>query len=224
MAFINTGPHVIGSAGDLGIIFSAIEVDALDFNKAAVALNELAGYVSEATPPLKAAKKIARDDMKERFDTEIRPDGDKWFALDPDYARRKQHDVGFEHPILTRSRDLREAATDEGAWSVSGESIFFSTGSLPEYWRVHQEGSSDFGAIFHASANPAGEIGEQGGQNIPRRPFIGLSAEAEAEILEVFDIWFSEGIELARKRYAISSVGVLQTRTALGQFGPRATI
>lgn len=209
----------IGSAGDLGIEFGAIEIDLLNFDEAAVRLNTLAGYISAVDIPMRGAKRIAMDDMKQRFDDEVSPDGAKWFALDPDYAARKQHEVGFEHPILTRERELRDAATSEEAWSVTGESLFFNTSVLPEYWRVHQEGSIGFGAKFHASANIAGEADVEGEQNIPPRPYIGLSAEAEAKIFTLFDVWFSEGIEMATKRFAISSVGTLQARSPRGGFG-----
>lgn len=218
MAFFQ--PSMIGAAGDVGVEFSSIEVDALNFDEAAVRLNVLAGYISEVDQPLRAAKRIAKQDMEERFDTEIAPDGSKWFALDADYAARKQHEVGFEHPILTRDTPLRKAATKESAWSVAGDSLFFDTSGLPEYWRTHQEGSPDFGAKFHSVANVEGEVDVPGAQNIPPRPFIGLSAEAEAKILTLFDIWFSEGIEMSTRRFAVSSVGVLQARTGRG-FGPR---
>lgn len=202
--------------------FNAIEVDALSFEAASVALSELATYVDNVDLPLRGVKRIAREDMKERFDTETAPDGNKWFALDPHYAERKEAEVGFEHPILTREKDLRNKATEAGAWSISGESVWFSTSGLPEYWRVHQLGSEDFGTVFHASANPTGESNLEGGiQNIPPRPFIGLSAEAEGKILELFDIWFSNGLAEASKSFAVSSVGTLHVRTPRGQFGER---
>lgn len=215
-------PTPFGAPTELVGEFSAIEVDALSFEAASIALSNLATYIDNVDLPLRGAKKIGRDDMKERFDTETAPDGTTWFALDPDYAERKVRKKGFEHPILTYSKALRRAATSEAAWSVSGESLWFSTSTLPDYWRVHQEGSSDFGVTFH-------QVGEdnvllrtsEGGQNLPPRPFIGLSAEAEGKILELFDIWFSNGLAEATSSYFISSAGTLHFKTPLGRIGER---
>lgn len=203
--------------------FAAFEVDALSFENASVALYELSLYVENIDLPLRGAKRIAREDMKDRFESEEAPDGTKWFELDPEYSERKEQAVGFEHPILTRESHLKKAATSEEAWSISGESLFFNTSSLPEYWRVHQEGSEGFGVTFAKilDKNVLVRSSPEGDQNIPPRPFIGLSAEAEAKILELFDIWFSEGLEQASKRFAISSVGTLHARTPQGRFGER---
>lgn len=213
-----------GSPAELVGNFSRIEIDAIDFDKAAIALNELAVYITRTQIPLRGAQRIAMEDMRKRFDTEIGPDGRPWTSLDPDYAARKAYDMGFEHPILTRDRTLRDAASSAKAWSVSGDSLFFSTSNLPDYWRVHQQGSPDFGAVFHSGkAEETGHLDSSAGtknQNIPPRPFIGLSDEAERRILELFDIWFSAGIDQATKNFAISSHGILQARTPRG-FGER---
>jgi phage gpG-like protein len=208
MSNINVYPDVeIGE-------FHRIEIEALDFDKAAVALNELALYMEDVQLPLRGAARIAQDDMKARFDTEIGPDGAKWTALDIDYAKRKEHDKGFEHPILTYDRDLRDAATSSKAFTVSADSIWYNTDVFADipYWRVQQEGSAEI-----AFDSPEGAAF----QNIPARPFIGLSKEAESRILELFDIWFSNGIEKAASSYAISSSGILQERTSTGRLGPK---
>lgn len=219
MAFV---PVQFGSPSQVVGEFSAIEVDALSFEQASIALSQLAAYVDNVDLPLRAVKRIAQEDMKERFETETAPDGSKWFELSPSYAEKKEAAVGFAHPILTREGDLKEAATSEGAWSVSGESVWFSTADLPEYWAVHQFGSSDFGATYHATANPEGESSFTGGeQNIPPRPFIGLSEKGEDRVLELFDIWFSNGLAKATRSFAVSSVGTLHVRTSLGRFGER---
>lgn len=199
-----------------------IEVDTVDFERAAIAIAELANYVDNVELPLRAVVKIARDDIKERFEKENDPEGDGWFELSPGYAERKQKEVGFEHPILQREGELYKKATDGSNWSVSGESVWYSTANLPDYWAVHQFGSADFGAQFHATANPKGETSLEGGaQNIPPRAFIGLSKKAEAKVLDLFDIWFSNGLERATKDFLISSHGALHVRTPLGRIGER---
>ena len=149
-----------------------IEIEAVNFREAQIAIAELAAYVDNLEIPLRAVARIAKDDIEERFEKENDPDGDGWFELSPGYAERKQREVGFEHPILQREGDLKKKATDKGNWSVSGDSVWYSTANLPDYCAVHQFGSADFGATFHATANPRGESNLEGGmQNIPPRPF-----------------------------------------------------
>jgi phage gpG-like protein len=200
--------------------FNAVEVQLLNFDEAAVELTSLARYIEHAELPLRAVKRIARDDIRERFETETDPDGDGWFDLEPSYAKRKQHEKGFEHPILTRDGELKRKATADSAFVVGGDTLFYDTSELPEYWRVHQEGSVDFGASFHASANPdPNSPTVEGQQNIPPRPYIGMSVKAEAKALELFDIWFSEGIEMATRKFHVGSSGVLHQRIG-GRIGP----
>jgi phage gpG-like protein len=211
-----------GAVDELVGSFAALEIDDLSFEEAAVRLNELALYIDNVDLPLRGAKRIARDDMKDRFESETAPDGTRWFELDPTYSERKERAVGSK-PILTREGALKKAATSEEAWSISGESLFFNTSSLPEYWRVHQQGSEGFGVTFVKIIEHTELVRtpSEGDQNIPPRPFIGLSSEAEGKILELFDIWFSEGLAQASKKFAISSVGTLHARTPQGRFGER---
>lgn len=213
-----------GTVDELVGEFGAIEVDALSFEAASVALYELSLYIENVEIPLRGVKKIVRDDMKDRFDSETAPNGSPWFALDPEYAKKKQAYFGFEHPILTgKTKELRTRATDEAAFSISGESLFYNTSELPDYWRVHQEGSEGFGATFVqiGEENVLMRTPGEGDQNIPPRPYIGLSDEAEAKILELFDIWFSAGLEQASKQFMVSSVGTLHARTPQGRIGER---
>jgi phage gpG-like protein len=208
-----------------------IVIEDISFAEAEIGIMELAGYIENTAAPMLAAQKIARDDMAKRFETETDPSNTKWLALDPDYAKRKEHEVGFEHPILTgKSRDLRTEAIKESAWVISGESLFFSTDGLPLYWRIHQEGSSDYGAHYHKATHEGnlsieeikklGFAGE-GDQNIPPRPFIGLSKEAQEKILNTFDLWFGLGVEKASRGFKVSSRGTLQEAGPKGQFGPK---
>jgi phage gpG-like protein len=212
--------------------FDRIEIDALDFDKAAVALNELANYIEQVGPPLEAAKKIAIRDMKMRFQTETDPDGTKWFELDPVYAKRKEHEAPG-HNILSwglGDRDLEGEATEEARFSISGESIFYNTDNLPPYWRVHQQGSEGFGVVTHKWIHPS--TGEEvavhsressHGQNIPPRPYIGIGEEAELEIIDSFDLWFSKGIEEAGRGFKFSSSGTIFA-TVQGRFAGKAVI
>jgi len=174
------------------------DIDASDFDAAAKVLFEMADFIEDVAVPLTVVKEIARRDMAERFETEIAPNGRAWAALNPDYETWKQEEHG-DLPILTLTGDLRNKATSEGAWSVSGDSVWFSTASLPIYWSAHQYGVQDWS--FTPESGPrTGEYIELFGKLTPR-PFIGLSEEAENEILAYMDGWFEFGISEGVRHY-----------------------
>lgn len=212
---------------DISLIFDASDFDALEET-----VEDLAAYIRRWGPALELAKRVAIRDMKKRFKTQTAPDGMEWAELDPDYAKRKVKAVGFTHPILTAEGTLKEAATSDDAFdvNVTTGTVSFDTSGLPDYWAVHEFGSEDFGMFFHPSFPLSGlpgkastEFSGEAGQNVPPRPFIGLSQEASTEVFESIDAWFSVGVEQARRQYGISSQGTLQHRTR-GRFGPKVII
>lgn len=195
--------------------------DMSDFEVAADVLFQLAQYIERTEVPMQAAKRIAQEDMSKRFETETDPEGNKWQDLNIRYAdwKEKKH-PGL--PILTlfrkgRSEALRTKATKDSAFSVSHDSVFFSTSDLPIYWRKHQFGHSGSTVSYFDKKHKEQSftVGE-----VPARPFIGLSVEAEEKITEIFDLWLGAGSEEAQKKYAISSHGILQHRIR-GRFGPK---
>lgn len=218
MPIISHTPTVFGPYGtDVGM-FNAVRLDLLNFDEGAIRLTQLALYLESEEIPLRAVARIARDDMEKRFQDEEDPDHDGWFELLPDYAERKEREVGSK-PILEHggrgSQHLKKKALKLSNFIVAGDSVVYDTSELPEYWRVHQEGSSDFGSVFHAKANTdpnADSSVGKGYQNIPPRPFIGMSKEAEAESMELFDLWFSNGIGMATKSFGVHTSGKLMHR------------
>jgi len=200
-------------------------IDASDFDKAAGVLFELSEYLGNTIVPMEAAREVAIHDMHERFDTETEPSGYKWFTLTDLYAKRR----GAEHPILddtgTKIKKkygyppgtLRKEATKTSNFGVNSESLWYDTGGLPPYWAVHQYGSEDmkghavvpaFGFVKGKGVVQTGERaaysnrpGGLGGQGIPPRPFIGLSEDAEDEIIAIFDRWMDFGIDFVEKEY-----------------------
>jgi phage gpG-like protein len=201
-----------------------IYFDASDYQHLELELRDLAGYIEAVAPPMRAAKAIARNDMKERFRTQTEPGGKEWKKLSPDYAMRKAKKYPGR-PILTLKTPLRRAATSEAAWSISGESLFFNTAILPRYWRIHQKGSEGYAEFFSHDDDDMRPFREKedGNKeaNIPPRPFIGLSVEASSEIFWTFDTWFEKGVNKVERNMGISGSGTLQTRNKLGQFGPK---
>lgn len=198
---------------------SAPFIDARDFDAAAVALFEMADWIEDTDTPLQQAKQIAIQDMADRFDNQVDPLGRPWEKLDRAYAKEKQLAVGFVDPILTRSTDLREAAIDQTAWFIEGDSIMFSTADLPDYWKFHQQEGGRLpktksftttrmkvgrfkGQVVKNPNDPSGlfprkETVEYEEHGMPQRAFIGLSVEAQAEIEFMVDQWLNAGFTKA---------------------------
>jgi hypothetical protein len=170
---------------------SSTTFDTSDLDAGAISIYNFAEYIADAEV-MHDAKRIAMDDMENRFNNEIDPSGVRWAPLSKDYAISKAEDGYPIHPILTRTHALRDAATDESAWSVSGESVWFHTGGLPKYWSAHEDGR-DFKAVY---ANIDGDqvyAGKHSG--LPKRQFIGLSAGAREEINALVGAWIAAGMQ-----------------------------
>lgn len=228
-ASILRGEKQLGTFGALG---GMMRIDAVPApERVAFGLLKLAGYVENTELPMLAAKRIAQTDMQKHFDEDTDPEGNKWTALDPDYQVKKAKMGGDPNNILTLEGDLERKAVSDAAWLNTGDTLWFSTAALPPYWDVHQSGSDEndlagYGDLVRGrirrkerladdpgSAHDSLGIGR--GQATPARPFIGLSAEAAAQIVELFDLWFDEGITLY-----VGKTGFVQQRVG-GRFGPR---
>ncbi|WP_257325611.1 phage virion morphogenesis protein [Pseudoalteromonas rhizosphaerae] len=99
---------------------------------------------------------------RDHFDEQRSPDGDPWQSLSPDYAKSKKKN---KDKILRLNDILR----DTFAYNVGDESLEFGTNM--EYAAMHQfGGTSDM--IPRLAA-------------IPARPFLGLSADDEIEVIEI---------------------------------------
>lgn len=198
----------------------------------AQALVNVANYYENMQPPLRASKAIGQADMHDHFDSNRGPNGETWVELDEEYKVKKAGMGGDPNDPLTLTGALEDAAAGDGAWFVDTNNVFFNTGALPEYGMFHEEGTGGGGAMAGLAASGrrsyaavGKEAGEKGGphasqdigrgKGLPRRPFIGLSAEAELQIFEVFDLWFAAGASIA-----ISGKGIVQERIG-GRFGSR---
>lgn len=195
-------------------------------------LERVAGNLERLGPPLAASARILADDTQQRFDTETDPDGNAWIPLDEEYLANKLS-LGYPPDILHRTGDLETAATNIKAFRIVNDSVFFETSGLPPYGLTHQVGSGDAGdvgaAALHrfragddeeyrrAEGGPHSSQGIGRGNALPRRPFIGMSEEAEGKIWEVFDLWFADATNIAIH----PTTGVVQERSPSGRFGPK---
>jgi hypothetical protein len=175
---------------------SSFTYDTSDLDRAAIAIHRFANYIDDEEV-LQGAKRIAMDDMKRRFETELDPTGARWQELSHDYQIEKAESGYQVHPILSRtyhdgnSESLRSAATSEEAWSVSGESVWFHTGGLPPYWEAHETGRQ---WTPHWAKIGDKEVGADASGGMPQRRFIGLSDEAREEIVALTGAWLEAGL------------------------------
>jgi phage gpG-like protein len=146
--------------------------------------------------PLTQARRVLRDDIVERFDTETDPEGNKWEQWAESYRdRAEKENIGKlrKEPEYHTSDgpQLYDAISDLSSYSISslpgrvsssavgGGDIALIGANLPDYWIVHQEGQS-ISAVTHT--------GDSYTIRIPARPFLGTSEEAEAMVYEIFDM------------------------------------
>lgn len=113
---------------------------------------------------------------KERFATNLAPDGASWAPLNPAYA-----EIRTPKPILVQSGTLRDSIHAEVGTS------FVRVGSSMIYAGVHQRGAvirvkSARSLDFVLGAPPF--LVRVKSVRIPARPYLGISAEDEAAIIE----------------------------------------
>ena len=182
----------------------------------AVEVMRIAGYLENFIPPLTASRAIAQADMENHFATESGPDGEAWAQLAEETVRKR----GSAHPILQDSGELHAAAVSPSGFQIAGDALFIDTSNYPYYWAFHQTGTSGAPGMaeFIARARQAGLTVDEGalGGGMPARPFVGISEDAELQIVEVFDAWFAGAIA----GFYEHPGGTIQTRLPSGQFGP----
>lgn len=137
---------------------------------------------------------------KERFKTATAPDGKPWEENSETALKNhlRKYKSSFKRGKLTKSGQKRA----DNKRLLVGESKQLSTlifyeaeryavavGSPVEYSAVHQFGAKrgEFGQTKHGVPLPF--------NNIPARPFLGLSAEDKKEILHLIDEYYTDIIE-----------------------------
>lgn len=126
--------------------------------------------------PLAAAAGAIRHDIRERFETETDPWGQRWDDWSKSYTP-----VAMSYPnegILRQSGDLFRAAISTQATIVSDDTIFYETGRLPHYGLAHEQGIPD-------REHP-----------LPQRAFLGISEESAAVIFGIFEEWFEDIVRI----------------------------
>lgn len=186
-----------------------------------------AGRIEDRSQPLLLSERVAIADMRERFETETDPDGNAWVPWAASYMPKAMStNMGG---ILHRFGALQAGATDPGAYSITNDSLFFSTAGMPEYWIYHQTGadrnvdsdSAGFAETIRGQNFRQGGTGERldlrktGVNLLPARPFVGPSFEAQLQMMEIFDQWFGG---IVNETFSRGSKVVAVKRGAGGRF------
>jgi len=147
------------------------------------ALDRLAALLDDLTPVMRQIGQYLVDSTRERFPTGTAPDGSRWASKSPTtlarYGARRSNRVD-PRPLYGPSRALStQIFAESGRDSVA-------VGSNRIYAAVMQFGAARgaFGQTRRGAPIPWGPI--------PARPFLGLSAEDEAEILEITADWIAD--------------------------------
>jgi phage gpG-like protein len=144
--------------------------------------------------PIAAAGGAIRSDIRERFDTETDPWGQRWEDWSKSYTP-----VAMAYPnegILKQSGDLYRAAISTNATIVTDDTVFYETGRLPHYGLAHEEGLPD-------RERP-----------LPQRAFLGLSPESTTMIYGIFEEWFNDIVRM------YPTPGGVKTRHSFRAVGP----
>lgn len=148
---------------------------AVDSSQLGELLAKLADRLGDLRTPLEDIREYLHQSTDERFRQQVGPDGSPWAPLAPSTLARKKGPR-----TLRESGDLQDTLRGQ----VQGDELLFGTDR--PYGAVHQFGqkAGASGRNRHGSSIPWGDI--------PARPYLGLSAEDETEVLAIIEDWLLE--------------------------------
>jgi phage gpG-like protein len=188
-------------------------------------LASLADELDDFIPPMTAAATVAEQNMEQRFKTGTDPTGRAWDDWSEGYRARSEHTKVFpDRASLQRSDYLKETATDQSAFIVTRQGLFFDASGLPEYWAWNNfgaarkpkgmsagEAESEVRRLIPAFMNAHQSRGQMASPRkaaqeaykqvmniLPARPFVGLSIIAQNKIIAIFELWFNDEVTIAR--------------------------
>ncbi|TYO91431.1 phage virion morphogenesis protein [Oceanicella actignis] len=142
-------------------------------------LQRLSGRLDDMRPVMAEIGEALREASMEAFADQSSPEGAAWRPLSPVTIARRR---GTAHRILQDSGVLRQSITRD----VDGPRSVV-VGSRVEYAATHQFGARKgaYGRTSRGAPIPWGDI--------PARPFLGVSEEARAEVLDAVAQWLEDG-------------------------------
>jgi len=143
----------------------------IEFDDRAItaALSNLAAAGRDLSPALRDIGEYMLNATKERFAAGEAPDGTPWAENKPSTLAKKKGDK----PLIGESKRL----SNEISYALTGEGV--EIGTSLEYAAVQQFGADqgEFGNTSRGAPIPWGDI--------PARPFLGINADDEHEILAI---------------------------------------
>ncbi len=151
-----------------------------DDTQVQAALNRLLHAGRDMSPAMRVIAGHLKAGAQKAFLTETAPDGTKWPGLSDTTKKRRQKSGHTPIKILQQSGDLAGSITaDSDATSaVAGTNLVYAT--------THQFGAlkGAFGTNRRGAPIPWGDI--------PARPFLGVSDETSAQIIDAISDFISE--------------------------------
>lgn len=160
----------------------------IDLSAAEALFAALDAALTDMTPVMDDLGELLTTSTKDRFPTGTAPDGTKWAPKSPTtlnrYGAKKSNRVD-SRPLFGPTGLLsQQIFSESGATEVSwGSNLIYSA--------VMQFGAAKgaFGTMANGASIPWG--------NIPARPFIGVSATDEANIIATLENWLSGAVDQA---------------------------
>jgi phage gpG-like protein len=163
-------------------------------------LIQLSYALDDFKAPLAAAAGLARADIKRRFETGTDPSGRAWEPWSEEYEPwALSHTKG---PILPDRANLhltgemKGALLEESNWRFTNQDLFLDTSDVPDRWAWHNFGATRQSAEAASFAEFSGEAALFGQNELPARPFIGMSPVTRAKVTKAFDMWFRGTVEV----------------------------
>lgn len=150
----------------------------VDDRELSAALQKLQAKLGDLTPVFRDLGEHLLNSTRARFDSQTGPDGRSWPALSPDYVKHKPKN---KDKILTLDGFLRGQMTIQ----VSPHELRIGTPPQVPYGATHQFGAKKgaFGVNKRGNPIPWGDI--------PARPFLGLSDQDRADVMDILSEWLS---------------------------------
>lgn len=179
-------------------------------------LQEIARRVDDLSPAMRGIGELVAESTKERFASSTGPDGQRWPALAKDTILARLAKISGQYAAYTNLKTRKEGRVRVGdkkgyfdkegklagkaSLAVANMRPLVDTGVLQDTIRYQltqggkgvEIGTNRFGGEWEGGA-AVHQFGSRDG-NIPARPFLGLSANDEREILDVLNRFLRQAI------------------------------
>lgn len=178
-------------------------------------LAEIARRVDDLSPVMRAIGELLSESTKQRFSTSTGPDGQKWKPLAPATVLARLMEISGHYAAYTNIRTRKEGrvrvgdkkgyfdktgrVAAKGAAAVANMRPLVDTGILQDTIRYQLTGRNgvEIGTNRFAGEWEGGAAVHQFGSrdgHIKARPFLGLSANDEAAVLDILDRFMAQAI------------------------------